>query len=143
MGKQRRTVGDVALNLNVDDIKAALAGNNLDAAMFLGGLVLHDAAEARAYTVSKRIAARMYVVTAKHGKGRPHKKYADLVKKKPGSVVVSSSHWTSHFLELGTKPHGNHPGTAAQPYLRPALDEKSDEARETITAALKEGLDKL
>lgn len=28
------------------------------------------------------------------------------------------------YVEYGTKPHGNHPGTKSQPYLRAALDFK-------------------
>lgn len=139
---RRITSGDVALKLNVDDIKAALGGKNLDAAMFLGGSVIRDVAEAKAGTISAEIADKMYVVTEFHVKGTPHKKYDALVKKKHGTVVVSSSSKKTHLLELGTKPHGNHPGTAAQPFLRPAIDESSNEARETITAVLREGLGK-
>lgn len=157
--------GDVALKLNIDEIKDAVRGPNLDAAMFLGGSVMFDAAEARARPISKHIADRMYVVTAKHVRGKPHKQYDALVKKEPGTVIVSSSSPLTHILELGTKPHverpapkerkfrfrpgrkpprkfRSHPGTAAQPFLRPALDESSGAARETIVAMLRESLGK-
>lgn len=38
------------------------------------------------------------------------------------------------------RAHATHPGVPAQPFLRPAFDEKSDEAEEAIIEALREAL---
>lgn len=39
------------------------------------------------------------------------------------AVGPSKSAWEAHLIEFGTEPHGKHPGTRAQPFVRPGYDE--------------------
>jgi len=39
-----------------------------------------------------------------------------------GGWVMSDPSKYAHFVEFGTSPKGNHPGTPPQPFLRPAYD---------------------
>lgn len=45
--------------------------------------------------------------------------------------------WYAHLIEYGVRPHsigqGEHPGFEANPYLRPAIDDKQQEAVSAIT----------
>lgn len=128
------------LDLNTDDIIKAVKEEQ-DLAFFVGGSLVADAVETRARPVSQRVADRVFVVTRTHTKGKPYKKYAELVGRR-GWVVVGSSSPLAHLLELGTKPHGNHPGTAAKPFIRPALDESKEMAEKAIGDALRVQLEK-
>ena len=42
------------------------------------------------------------------------------------AVGPSKDAFYGYFVEYGTAPHGNHPGTPAQPFARPAFDETVD-----------------
>lgn len=145
----------IRLKLNTDELLKALAEEQ-DAAFFVGGSVVADAVESRARGVSQHVAERVYIVTRKHAKGRPHKKYAELTAQRGGAVVGSSSP-LAHLLELGTGPHVipgpvrlpsgavvrnvQHPGAAARPFLRPALDESREAAAQAIGDALRQQLE--
>jgi hypothetical protein len=128
------------LTLNTEDIIKAVKEEQ-DLAFFVGGSLVADAVEARARPISQRVADRVFVVTRTHAKGKPYKKYAELVGRR-GGVVVGSSSPLAHLLELGTKPHGGHPGTAAKPFIRPALDESKEMAEKAIGDALQTQLEK-
>lgn len=130
----------VRLQLNTEDILKAL-DEEQDTAFFVGGSVVGDAVEARARDVSQGVADRVFVVTRRQVKGKPFKKYAGEVARR-GGVVIGSSSPLAHLLELGTKPHGNHPGTAAKPFIRPALDESKEAAAQAIGDALRTQLEK-
>lgn len=43
------------------------------------------------------------------------------------AVGPSKRAWYGHLVEDGTAPHGNHPGTPARPFARPAFDETQGE----------------
>lgn len=59
-----------------------------------------------------------------------------------------------HLVEFGTRPHKitiklrgrkitlNHPGSAAQPFMRPAFDNKGDESVDTMIAQLAAAVEK-
>ncbi len=146
----------IKLTLNTEAILLAVQDEQ-DLAFFIGGSVVGDAVEARARGISKHVADRVYVVTRMHAKGKPHKKYAALVRRK-GGVVIGSSSPLAHLLELGTGPHVipgpirlpngavlrnvKHPGAAARPFVRPAFDESKAAATEAIAGALREQLER-
>lgn len=44
------------------------------------------------------------------------------------AVGPSKDFFYGGMLEFGTAPHGKHPGTPAQPFARPAFDERADAA---------------
>lgn len=44
------------------------------------------------------------------------------------AIGPSKDYFYGKFLEFGTAPHGNHPGTPANPFASPAFDEKKDAA---------------
>jgi HK97 gp10 family phage protein len=72
-------------------------------------------------------------------------------------AYVLAGAWYAHFPEFGVKPHFQkrskrfggrtkrrvHPGHAAQPYLRPAFDEKKDEAVGTVRTKLRAAIARL
>lgn len=129
----------VKITLNTDDILKAVQEEQ-DTAFFVGGSLVGDAVESRARGISRRVADRVFVVTRKHSKGKPFKKYAAEVARR-GGVVIGSSSPLAHLLELGTRPHGGHPGTAARPFVRPALDESKEAATKAIGDALRKQLE--
>ena len=45
------------------------------------------------------------------------------------------------FVEYGTMPHGNHPGTSPRPFMRPALDAESEHALAVIANFIKNRLE--
>lgn len=146
----------VKIELHTDDILKALKEEQ-DTAFFVGGSVVGDAVEARARNISSHVADRVYVVTRKHARGKPHKKYAAEVARR-GGVIISSSSPLTHLLELGTRPHLipgpvrlpngavvrniQHPGAAARPFVRPALDETKEAATRATADALREQLER-
>lgn len=96
-----------------------------------GGEILLDAATARA--PGPNLAMQIEEVDQEHVEVR---------------IGPDDEHWYYRFFEFGAQPHeinvenraalrfgaeaifaasGEHPGTPAQPFLRPALDEKQDE----------------
>ncbi len=145
----------VKIEMNTDHIRQAITAEQ-DTAFFLGGSVVADAVESRARAISRHVADRVYVVTRKQVKGKPHKKYAAEVSRR-GGVIVSSSSPLTHLLELGTRPHTipgpvrlpngavvtnvQHPGAAARPFVRPALDESKEAATKAIGDALRQQLE--
>lgn len=161
---KKHKMGSVTLELNIDDIVDAVA-KEIDAAMFEAGKVLADTAQAKAASFNKAVADRMYVVSKGHEYGRPHKKYRiEANKRGKGSTYVGSSHPLFAITEFGSMPHRMrlkraqafqledgtfvkgeimHPGTPAQPYMRPAFDEKKGEAADKATSYLRDKLGKL
>ena len=65
-------------------------------------------------------------------------------KKKDGNLVEV---WAdpakyAHLVELGTKPHGNHPGAAPKPYLRPAIITNRISSVNIFRTAMFEGMER-
>lgn len=64
-----------------------------------------------------------------------------------GPSKDSKTAWRARFVEFGTKAHVQpkkggwvHPGTSAQPFLRPALDTNAEAVLEGFAAGLRERL---
>ncbi len=135
MGKRSR-VGDVALDLNIDEIRQAL-DDHLDEAMFLGGQEILEAAKPKTpYRVGK-LRESGYVSTIKrtsYAGGKGHR--GEIKPKKRGESVIAFSWFTARFFEVGTRR------LAARPFLRPGFDERKDSAADTIVAVLRQGLEK-
>lgn len=154
-----KQIGDVRVDLRFDEIKEA-ARKALDPAMFAAAQVVRAEAAANAQSISKGIAEKTYAISRSDVEGKPHKT-AQKVVKAQGGAVVSSSDPKTHLFELGVEPHVikprrkkamrlddgsfikgpvRHPGMAARPFLRPALDSKKREATEAALKALREAL---
>jgi len=85
-------------------------------------------------TVARAIASG---VMKRLAKGRAGVKVG--VARKKGS---DNDPWFAHFIEFGTAPHGNHPGTSSEPFLRPAFDGNKAVMLERIAVRLGTGLEK-
>lgn len=48
------------------------------------------------------------------------------------AIGPSKDAFYGHFIEYGTAPHDNHPGTPAKPFARPAFDEMKGEALKSL-----------
>ena len=150
---KRKQLGDVRVDLRIDEIAEA-AKRALDPGMFAAARVVKAESSANAQSLSQGITEGMYAISRSNVEGRPHKT-AQKVVKTQGGAVVSSSDPKTHLFELGVEPHViqprrgkalrldngrwvkgrvQHPGMAARPFLRPALDSTKREATE---AALK------
>lgn len=80
------------------------------------------------------------------------KKDPNARKDKPAVVVGPSTkspgYRKAHLVELGTAPHFQlelnrmHPGAAAKPFLRPAFEEKKDEAVQRFGASIGPAIEK-
>ena len=130
-----------ALEGKQGDLKAAI-----EAILMVGAEIIRQAAASR---TKGKIAANM------------------TKEKLPGSPITvgigpSKRQWYARFREFGTKAHSvkprrakalqvgldtfrasvrNHPGTAAQPFLRPALDENGGDAQAAMGNEVKRVLD--
>lgn len=154
-----KQIGDVRVDLRIDEIEDALRGS-LDHAMFEAAKVVKAEAAANAQSLSRGVAERTYAVSRSDVEGKPHKTARKVVKAQ-GGAVVSSSDPKTHLFELGVEPHVikprrkkamrlddgsfikgpvHHPGMAARPFLRPALDSKKREATQAALKELREAL---
>jgi HK97 gp10 family phage protein len=91
------------------------------------------------------------------GKRTPDTHIAVVAVRKPRKAGGENARRYAHLVEYGTRPHrigkgaraaresrkqaavekgGLHPGTKAQPFMRPALDTKGDEARSVIARVM-------
>jgi HK97 gp10 family phage protein len=58
------------------------------------------------------------------------------------AVGPSKAAWEAKFIEFGTAPHGKHPGTPAQPFVRPGYEQTVDQALRLIGEGVFEHLRK-
>lgn len=131
---KRTRFTEIDLNLNIDDILAAV-DNGLDDAMFEGGEVVLRAAEPNVPRRTGDMATSGYVSTA----GRSTYKAAKTnVKEKkpsePGNVAVGFADFKARWNEYGTVK------MAARPFIRPALDSNKGAAAAAIVAKLRKEL---
>lgn len=156
---KRSKHGDLVVELHIDDIVKALDGE-IDAAMFAGGEVILEAAKAKVSVGDGDTRDSGYVATKERStyEDKPgHNKQAEV---KLGDAAIGFAAFNAAWLETGTPPHAigkpgqvlrmpdgslvrgpiQHPGAAAKPFLRPALDENKDAATRAIVARLRKGL---
>ncbi len=58
-----------------------------------------------------------------------------------GHPVYSDPAKYGHLVELGTKPHGAHPGTKPRPFMRPALDASKSSIMASMENVVRNGLE--
>ncbi len=103
-------------------IAAALGGDGLDEALLAAGWVIANDAKRRAPYITGTLRRSIRVEVREHG-----------------VVVVGSEVPYARRIEygfIGKDSRGRNYHQAAQPYLRPAMDENKDEVRETIIAGV-------
>jgi len=135
----------------LDTLAPKLQANVLRAALSQGAKIVRDAAVANCPVGPPgRENARIYGGYA--GALRDSIRYGSQVRMRKGKVVAyirAGGHargkvadtYYAKFVEYGTIPHGNHPGTSPHPYMRPALDAESEHALAVIANFIKNRLE--
>lgn len=117
-----------------DELKAAIAGATEDA-LFEGGVVLQEAAAARAPRASGTLAESAYTATeSKSNYAKRSAVYRKEVKPGRGQAVVGFAAFYARFKEFGTR------SLAAEPFLRPALDGEAARIGKRIVDVMKKGI---
>lgn len=117
-----------------DDLLAKLTGAN-DDALYEGGEALLEMARSRAPERTGRLKRSGYVSSAKRSSYVKQPGYKKERKPAgPGVVAVGFAARHSHLVEFGTRK------MAAQPFLRPALDEAKAAIGERIVIRLAKDL---
>ena len=148
MGKASATVQITGLEDVISQLERRHRNvkEELSEAMTAGGVVFAEAAKANATPISKAIATGVRVkVTIKRG---------------GVEVKVGSASPLSHLFEFGVEAHPikpkerqalllgggkfagrvKHPGMSAKPWLRPAFDNRKEEAQEAVRRKLAQAL---
>ena len=135
----------------LDTLAPKLQANVLRAALSQGAKIVRDAAVTNCPVGPPgRENARIYGGYA--GALRDSIRYGSQVRMRKGKVVAyirAGGHargkvadtYYAKFVEYGTMPHGNHPGTSPNPYMRPALDAESEHALAVIANFIKHRLE--
>jgi len=123
----------VSLNLNIEDIKRAVAGG-LEDAMWEAGQVVAGAIVSRAPRDTGGLAESVYVATEKRStyKSAPANEKERTAPQ--GGVVVGVAKFTAHFIESGTSI------TPARPFVRPAFTSTKERAAQVATEKLAEAI---
>ena len=148
----------VKLELDIDALREAL-DDELDDAIFHGGLVVADVVRAKA--PGEHIRDSVYVSTRKRTTYRRGEGYRNEEKpRKKGETIIAAAYFTAKFFEFGTRAHEirpsnaralrlpdgfvarvSHPVMAARPFLRPALDEAGDKAAQVAADHLRQRME--
>ena len=124
----------VKLDLNIDDIREAVA-SELDKAMYAGAeLVLQDAVP-RVPVFTGRLRDSGYIASNKRSSYVRRTGYRHEIKPELGESVVAFSAPHAHFVETGTAK------LSARPYLRPAYDGNQTAVLEEITGILRQAIE--
>ncbi len=132
-GLSIKVEGITAIERKLLDLTANLGDQILEEAAMAAGAIIRDDAKLRAPRATGEGAKSIIV---------------EVVEREPGRVVVGvgpdKEHFYMRFHETGVGPHLikrggktiKHPGHGATPFLRPALDEKKDEAKAAAAAVI-------
>lgn len=131
--KRKKTVS-YQIDWYEEELLSALE-NHLQEALFAAGVVLRDAAQAKAPRDEGDLAASGYVATktqsnyvAKEGNEK------ERVVRSPKHALVAFAVPHAHLVEFGTVK------MKAQPFFRPAFDETKEEVAQTLRDVLHDGL---
>ncbi len=150
-GKEMRVAihGDRELAARLKHMSESALKRIMRPAARAGASVINKAAKAKAKTVSKSVSKSIGVKAKTYSRSgtvwvgvgpRTGEKYHE---DRPGlywgSETTFKPHKVGPLLEYGTKPHQmpwgwTHPGTAPQPFLRPAWDASKDAAYQKVRA---------
>ena len=135
----------------LDTLAPKLQANVMRAALSQGAKIVRDAAVANCPVGPPgRKNARIYGGYA--GALRDSIRYGSQIRARNGKVIAyvragghvkgkKANTYYAKFVEYGTMPHGNHPGTSPHPYMRPALDAESEHALAVIANFIKNRLE--
>lgn len=125
----------MSVNWRGDEL-LALIRDNLDDALFEGAKVIQEAAQAKApLGKTHRLRRGIYAASATKNNYVKVGKTDRRIKPTKGTAIIASGAFYGGWVEYGTRK------MAARPYLRPALDEKKNEAIETAAKYLKSKID--
>ncbi|MCP4897613.1 MAG: hypothetical protein GY906_11630 [bacterium] len=142
-------VDDAELLRKLKELERAAGDRPLRNALTAGARVIRDAAKTHVVERTGELKGTIRIRTRSLGRQAMEAR-----------IVAGNSRgkgWYAHFVEFGTDPHivrkskkglGRlrhrvHPGAAPQPFLRPAFDEKKDEALRRIHASLNRQFSKI
>jgi HK97 gp10 family phage protein len=122
------------VNFSVPELKQAM--DNISAYDGRATGKIENAVSRATKNISKGARQRVPVAS-----GELKKSIRSRFDKKSVTGYVSAKQYYSHMIEFGTKPHtignGQHPGTAARPYMRPAFEAEKPNLIRDIENAVK------
>ena len=128
---------------HLPNLSSMLTGDEIDAALFTGGLVVEADAKRSAPYVTGNLRRSIHTV----GQSRLHAEDGDtLPAPGHGEVHVGTNAEYARRIELGfvgADSRGRVYNQAGQPYLLPALEQNKDEIERTIAASLNDLIEKL
>jgi len=135
----------------MEQLAPKMEANVMRAALNAGAKIVKDAAVANVPSGPPGYRNKR-VYGGFEGALRKSIRHGSSIKQRKGKVIAyvraggqargqKADTYYAKFVEYGTMPHGNHPGTSPRPFMRPALDAESEHALAVIANFIKNRLE--